>query len=94
MDVKSQWNPVRVPSVLNLCTEVNPEFLKFLTFNEEIHTLALYIDVGALSKQLLIEKVSQGCFAESAFQKGPRIFYLPEEWMLSLSGTRFESPLC
>ena len=54
--------------MLNLCTKENPEFL---TFNEEISTLALYIDVGAPSIQLLIEKVSQGCFAESALQGGP-----------------------
>ena len=53
-------------SVLNLCTKANP---KFLTFNEEIHILALYIDVGAPSIQLLIEKVSQGCFAESVIQE-------------------------
>ena len=28
-EVKSWWNPVRVPSVLSLCTEQNPEFLTF-----------------------------------------------------------------
>ena len=64
-------------SVLNLCTKANP---KFLTFNEEIHILALYIDVGAPSIQLLIEKVSQGCFADSALQRRScGVFYLPEE---------------
>ena len=41
--------------MLNLCTEENPEFL---TFNEEISTLALYIDVGAPSIQLLNISIS------------------------------------